>query len=50
MSISIHIPFYNPNPQKKEGFRQLRRFDYLTENIENLNQLSIKDEIFNKIN
>ena len=50
MSISIHIPFYNPNPQKKEGFRQFRRFDYLTENIENINQLYIKDEIFNKIN
>ena len=46
MSISIHIPFYNPNPQKKEGFRQLRRFDYLTENIENLKKLSIKNDIF----
>ena len=21
MSISIHIPFYNPNPEKKEGYR-----------------------------
>ena len=36
MSISIHIPFYNPNPEKKEGHRNLRRFDYLKENIENL--------------
>ena len=35
MSISIHIPFYNPN-QKKEGYRQLTRFDFLKENIENL--------------
>ena len=33
MSISIHIPFYNPNPEKKEGYRNLRRFDYLKENI-----------------
>ncbi len=46
MSISIHIPFYNPNPQKKEGFRQLRRFDFLKENIENLKKLSIKNDIF----
>ena len=29
MSISIHIPFYNPNSQKKEGYRQLTRFDFL---------------------
>ena len=41
MSISIHIPFYNPNPEKKEGHRNLRRFDYLKENIENLKTLSI---------
>ena len=33
MSISIHIPFYNPNPEKKEGYRNLTRFDYLKENI-----------------
>ena len=46
MSISIHIPFYNPNPQKKEGFRQLTRFDFLKENIENLKKLSIKSDIF----
>ena len=46
MSISIHIPFYNPNPQKKEGFRQLTRFDFLNENIENLKKLSIKTDIF----
>ena len=46
MSISIHIPFYNPNPQKKEGYRQLTRFDYLKENIDNLKNLSIKTNIF----
>ena len=46
MSISIHIPFYNPNPEKKEGFRNLRRFDYLKENILNLKSLSIKNDIF----
>ncbi len=46
MSISIHIPFYNPNPEKKEGHRNLRRFDYLKENIENLKSLSIKNDIF----
>ena len=46
MSISIHIPFYNPNPEKKEGHRNLRRFDYLKENIENLKTLSIKKDIF----
>ena len=46
MSISIHIPFYNPNPQKKEGYRQLTRFDFLKENIENLKKLSIKNDIF----
>ena len=46
MSISIHIPFYNPNPQKKEGYRQLTRFDFLKENIENLKNLSIKNDIF----
>ena len=46
MSISIHIPFYNPNPEKKEGFRNLTRFDYLKENILNLKKLSIKNDIF----
>ena len=46
MSISIHIPFYNPNPEKKEGYRNLRRFDYLKENIDNLKTLSIKNDIF----
>ena len=46
MSISIHIPFYNPNPQKKEGYRQLTRFDFLKENIDNLKKLSIKTNIF----
>ena len=46
MSISIHIPFYNPNPQKKEGFRQLTRYEFLKENIENLKKLSIKNDIF----
>ena len=46
MSISIHIPFYNPNPQKKEGYRQLTRFEFLKENIENLKSLSIKSDIF----
>ena len=46
MSISIHIPFYNPNPQKKEGYRQLTRFEFLKENIENLKNLSIKNDIF----
>ena len=46
MSISIHIPFYNPNPQKKEGYRQLTRYDFLKENIENLKKLSIKNDIF----
>ena len=46
MSISIHIPFYNPNPEKKEGYRNLRRFDYLRENVTNLKTLSIKNDIF----
>ena len=46
MSISIHIPFYNPNPEKKEGYRNLRRYDYLKENITNLKKLSIKNDIF----
>ena len=41
MSISIHIPFYNPNPEKKEGYRNLTRFDYLKENILNLKNLSL---------
>ena len=46
MSISIHIPFYNPNPEKKEGYRNLTRFDYLKENILNLKKLSLPTEIF----
>ena len=46
MSISIHIPFYNPNPEKTEGYRNLTRFDYLKENISNLKNLSIKTDIF----
>lgn len=46
MSISIHIPFYNPIPQKKEGYRQLTRYDYLKENIESLKKLSQKVDIF----
>jgi len=46
MSLSIHIPFYNPNPQKKEGYRQLTRFDFLKENVDNLKKLSIKTNIF----
>jgi len=46
MSIVIHIPFYNPNPEKKEGHRNLTRFDYLKENISNLKNLSIKTDIF----
>ena len=46
MSISIHIPFYNPNPEKKEGYRNLTRFDYLKENISNLKTLSIKNDRF----
>ena len=46
MSISIHIPFYNTKKKKKEGFRQLTRFDFLRENIDNLKKLSIKNDIF----
>ena len=46
MSISIHIPFYNPNPKKKEGYRNLTRFDYLKENILNLKKLSLPTDIF----
>lgn len=46
MSISIHIPFYNPNPEKKEGYRNLTRFDYLKENILNLKKLSLPTDIF----
>ena len=46
MSISIHIPFYNPNPEKKEGYRNLTRFDYLKENILNLKKLSLPSDIF----
>ena len=39
MSISIHIPFYNPISDKKEGSRQLTRSDYLRENVENLKKM-----------
>ena len=46
MSISIHIPFYNPNPEKTEGYRNLSRFDYLLENISTLKKLSFKTDIF----
>lgn len=46
MSICIHIPFYNPDPNKKEGFRKLTRYDYLKENIKNLKQLSPNTDIF----
>ena len=46
MSISIHIPFYNPNPEKKEGYRNLTRFDYLKENILSLKKLSLPSDIF----
>ena len=46
MSIAIHIPFYNQEPYKKEGFKQLTRFDYLLENINNLKKLPIKTDIF----
>ena len=46
MSIVIHIPFYNPYPEKKEGYRNLTRFDYLKENIKSLKNLSIKTDIF----
>ena len=46
MSISIHIPFYNVNPEKREGYRNLTRFDHLKENISNLRKLSIQPDIF----
>jgi len=46
MSIAVHIPFYNKEPYKKDGFRQLTRFDYLLENIDNLKKLPIKTDIF----
>lgn len=46
MSICIHIPFYNPEPEKPEGYRKLRRYDYLKENIINLQQLSKTVDIF----
>ena len=46
MSISIHIPFYNPIPDKKEGYRQLTRYDYLKENVESLKKLSLNNDIF----
>ena len=46
MSIAVHIPFYNQEPYKKEGFRQLTRFDYLLENIDNLKKFPIKTNIF----
>ena len=42
MSLAVHIPFYNPNPKKKEGFRELTREEYLVENIINLKTLNIK--------
>ncbi len=45
MSITIHIPFYNPNPEKREGYRNLTRFDYLKENISNLKNLSLPTDI-----
>ena len=46
MSITIHIPFYNLNPEEKQGFRKLRRIDFLKENISNLKKLSIRPDIF----
>ena len=46
MSITVHIPFYNPEPFKKEGFKQLTRYDYLLENINNLKSLSLKVDIY----
>ena len=46
MSIFIYITFYNPNPEKKEGYRNLTRFDYLKENILNLKKLSLPTDIF----
>lgn len=46
MSIAVHIPFYNKEPYKKDGFRQLTRFDYLLENIDNLKKLPVKTDIF----
>ena len=46
MSLAVHIPFYNPNPKKKEGFRELTREEYLVENIINLKTLNIKKDIF----
>lgn len=46
MSICIHIPFYNPEPEKPEGFRKLTRYDYLEENINNLKGLSSQVDIF----
>ena len=46
MSITVHIPFYNPEPLKKEGFKQLTRYDYLLENINNLKSLSLKTDIY----
>ena len=47
MSIAVHIPFYNQEPYKKEGFRQLTRFDYLLENIDNFDLKKIGPEIEN---
>lgn len=46
MSICIHIPFYNPQPSKKEGYRNLTRLEYLQENIKNLKNLSVKTYIY----
>lgn len=46
MSITIHIPFYNPYPEKKEGYRNLTRFEYLLENLDNLKKLPVESYIF----
>lgn len=46
MSLVVHIPFYNPNPKKKEGFKNLTREEYLIENINNIKSLNIKKDIF----
>lgn len=46
MTISIHIPFYNPHPNKKEGRGQKTRFDYLLKSIFYLKTLPIKSDIF----
>lgn len=46
MSICIHIPFYNPEPDRLEGYRKLTRYDYLKENIKSLKNLSSSTDIF----